>query len=171
MQIADCKLKIALALSLLAAMGVSPARVPLGADEPSGEKTASPRTVTERGRVVWLAEAMERKHGVTSVPEANDRVLALETVDGRLLPLVEDVRGRGFRRDERLRKMDLEIEARAFPDSPFLQVIRLYELKEGHKYELDYWCEICAIAMYELKPCDCCQAPIELRRREVSGGR
>jgi hypothetical protein len=118
--------------------------------------------------VVWLAEAMERKHGVTSVPEAKDRVLALETANGRLLPLVEDVRGRSFRRDERLRKMDLEVEARAFQDSPFLQVIRLYELKDGRKYELDYWCEICAIAMYELKACDCCQGPIELRRREAT---
>jgi hypothetical protein len=171
MQIADCKLKIGLALGVLAALGVASAWAPLGADEPSREQTADQRTVRERGRVVWLAEAMERKHGVTSVPEAKDRVLALEAVDGRLLPLVEDVRGRGFRRDERLRKMDLEVEARAFPDSPFLQVIRLYELKDGRKYELDYWCEICAIALYELKPCDCCQGPIELRRREVSDGR
>jgi hypothetical protein len=136
------------------------------AAEPDG-KPAPYETVRERGRVVWAAEAMERLHGVTSGEEASQRVLALETRDGRLLPLVEDVRGRAFRNDERLRKMEIELEARRRRGSPFLQVIRTYEIKEGRKFELDYWCEICSIALYELKPCDCCQGPLELRRREV----
>ena len=35
------------------------------------------------------------------------------------------------------------------------------------RLELDYWCDICAIAMYELKECECCQGPIELRRRKT----
>ena len=48
-----------------------------------------------------------------------------------------------------------------------IQVIRAYELAKGGKFELDYWCEICAIAMFELKECDCCQGPIELRRQRV----
>jgi hypothetical protein len=139
--------------------------IPLPAEEPPGP--ARYETVAQRGRVVWLAEAMERKHGVTGVDEAKQRVLALETPDGRLLPLIEDVRGRAFRQDERLREMDLELEARRFRGSPFLQVIRTYEVKDGRKFEVDYWCEICSIALYELKPCDCCQGPLELRRREV----
>lgn len=160
MQIENCKLRIVGGAAVMAcAMLVGG----VGA----AEEDSAYESESVRGRVVWLAEAMAEKHGVTVVPEAEKRVLALERADGTLLPLVEDVRGRGFRRDERLRKMDVELLVRRFDDAPFAQIIRVYEIKDGRKYELDYWCEICAIAMYELKACDCCQGPIELRRREV----
>lgn len=119
-----------------------------------------------RGRVVWLAEALHRLHGIKTVPEAAQRTLALETPDGTLHPLIEDIRGRAFRRDERLRKMKVELLVRQHSGSPLVQVVRAFELTKGGKLELDYWCEICSIAMFELKECDCCQGPIELRRRD-----
>ena len=124
-----------------------------------------------RGRVVWLAEALLRLHGIRSVPEAADRSLALETPDGKLHILAEDTRGRAFRRDARLRKLNVELLVRQYRHSPAVQVVRAFELSKGGKLELDYWCDICSIAMFELKECDCCQGPIELRRREVSDAR
>ena len=134
---------------------------------PQQEPAKKFEVLTLRGRVVWLAEAMARRHGVKTVPEAADRVLALETADGGLYPLAEDIRGRGFRRDPRLRSVDLELLARRYRGAPVIQVIRAFELSKKAKLELDYWCDICAIAMFELKPCDCCQGDIELRRRAV----
>jgi len=141
-------------------------------DVGASEKPAAPpakkfEVLTLRGRVVWLAEAMAQRHGVKTVPEAVTRVLALETAEGELYPLTEDIRGRGFRRDERLRKIDLELLVRRYYGVPVVQVIRAFELTSKAKLELDYWCDICAIAMFELKPCDCCQGEIELRRRVV----
>jgi len=143
-----------------------------GADDATDRPSAAePKdtfdVLTLRGRVVWLAEAMARRHGIKSVPEAAQRVLALETTEGKLYPLAEDIRGRGFRRDERLRNIDLELLVRRFHGAPVVQVIRVFELSGESKLELDYWCDICAIAMFELKPCDCCQGDIELRRRVV----
>ena len=134
--------------------------------EPTGERD---KFVTKplRGRVVWLAEALSRLHGVQTVPEAAERTLALETPEGKLHPLVEDVRGRAFRRDERLRKLPVELLVRQYTGSPLVQVVRAFELTKDGNLELDYWCEICSIAMFELKECDCCQGPIELRRRDV----
>lgn len=136
---------------------------------PVARNRASPKHTTKslRGRVVWLAEALARLHGVKTVPEAADRVLALETPEGRLVPLIEDKRGHSFRLDERLRDIDVELLVRQYEGSPQIQVIQIFALKDDGKYELDYWCEICAIAMFELKPCDCCQADIELRERLV----
>jgi hypothetical protein len=160
MQIENCKLRIAGGVAVIACAIVVGGAGVAAEDAPYASDSV-------RGRVVWLAEAMAEKHGVTVVPEAEKRVLALETTENELLPLVEDVRGRGFRRDERLRKMDVELLVRRFDDAPFAQIIRVYEIKDGRKYEIDYWCEICAIAMYELKAGDGCQGPIELRRREV----
>ncbi|QDU30859.1 hypothetical protein ETAA8_60080 [Anatilimnocola aggregata] len=122
---------------------------------------------TYRGKAVFLAEALKRLHNVQSVDEALERTLAIETKEGTLLPIVEDVRGRALRNDERLRKMDLEVLVRKFRGSPAGQIIRLYEVTGEGKFEIDYWCEICSIAMYELKICECCQGDIILRKTKV----
>lgn len=139
-------------------------------DNQVADKARKPAYTTKRiaGRVVWAAEALSRLHGIKSVPEAAQRVLALETRDGQLFPFVEDKRGRSFRLDKRLRGIDVELLVRQYRGVPFVQVIQVFAIKKDGKYELDYWCEICAIAMFELKPCDCCQAEIELRARKVT---
>lgn len=141
------------------------------AEEPkSPAKVDSPFELqTHRGKVVYLAEALQRLHGIKSVDEAKERTLAVETADGNLIPLVEDVRGRAFRVDPRLREMQVELLLRKFKGSPAGQVIRVYELTKEGKFEIDYWCDICSIAMYELKVCECCQGDIALRRTKVPG--
>ena len=134
----------------------------------SQDKPAVPKFTSEtlRGRVVFLAEALEKKYGVKSVPEAKEAALALQDAAGKLHPLVEDIRGRAFRADKRLREMDVELLVRRYQDSPAAQIIRVYEVAKDGRFEIDYWCSVCAIAMYELKQCECCQGAIELRKRK-----
>lgn len=146
------------------------AHAPACAAEPNAPAApADPKFTLEslRGRVVWSAEAMARLHGAQSADDALQRTLALETSDGRLHPLLEDVRGRAFRADARLRRMEVELLVRRYPHAPIVQVVNVYELSAEGKFEIDYWCEVCAIAMFELKACECCQGEIELRRRRV----
>jgi len=131
------------------------------------EKPPSVTTETFRGRVVFYAEAMEKQTGVVSVPEAKDRVLALQTAAGELIPLLEDVRARAFRRDERLREMQVDLVVRRYRQSPLVQIIRVIEVAKNGSYDIDYWCEICSISMFEKKDCECCQGDVELRRRKV----
>jgi len=134
----------------------------------ASQDDAEPKFETIRltGKVVWIADALERRYNIRTGPEAAERVLALENDEG-LFPLVEDVRGRAFRKDERLRGIDVELLVRRYEGSPMVQVIRVFALRDGKKYELDYWCDICAIAMFEIKPCECCQGPVRLRERLV----
>jgi hypothetical protein len=136
---------------------------------PGDSEKANDAYTTEslRGRVVWLADALARLYDVRTTQDAKQRVLALETDDGDLVPLVEDRRGRSFRKDERLRDRDVELLVRRYRGVPLAQVIRIHAIKPDGKYLLDYWCDICAISMVELGPCDCCQGPIELRERKV----
>jgi len=134
----------------------------IAADEPPPFKLE-----TYRGHVVFLNEVLAKRFGITTVPEAADRSLALQTAEGTLVPIVEDVRGRAFRVDERLRKPEVEILVRKYQGLPAVQVIRLFEVTKEGKLELDYWCDICAIPMVELKPCECCQGETVLRRRKV----
>lgn len=134
---------------------------------PGEDKSPSFETQTIRGKVVFLGEVMEQKTGIAVVPEARDRVLALQTSRGELIPLIEDVRARAFRRDERLRKMEVELVVRRYANSPAVQIIRVIEVAKDGRFEIDYWCDVCAIAMFEKKDCECCQAENELRRRKI----
>lgn len=131
------------------------------------EQRATFQTETVSGRVVFLAEAVQKESGIAVVPEAQERVLALQKKDGNLVPLLEDIRARAFRRDERLREMEVELVVRRYAISPLVQMIRVFELAADGKYEIDYWCEICSIPMFEKKDCECCQGEVELRRRKV----
>ncbi|MGI8982500.1 MAG: hypothetical protein ACR2FY_24980 [Pirellulaceae bacterium] len=143
----------------------------LGSSSLAEEKAAAPKFTTEtlRGRVVFLAEALEKKYGVKSVTEAKEAALALQDDAGKLHPLVEDVRGRAFRVDKRLRDIKVELLVRRYQDSPAAQVIGVYEVAKDGRFEIDYWCSVCAIAMYELKQCECCQGETELRKRKAEG--
>jgi hypothetical protein len=133
------------------------------ADEP----TANYETVSLRGKIVWLSDALARRYGIAVDPDAAKSVVALETTDRRLVPIVKDFRGRGFHLDPKLHEFDWELLVRRYPGSPFVQVVRTYAWRDGKKYEFDYWCDICAIPMYELKECECCQGPIRFRFREA----
>jgi len=164
MWIRDCGLRIgrvAIAASLFAAIvALALSRQALSADPPPF------KLETYRGHVVFLNDALAKRFGIATVPEAAQRTLALQTADGTLVPIVEDVRGRAFRVDERLRKPEVEILVRKYQGVPAVQVIRLFEVTKDGKLELDYWCDICAISMVELKPCECCQGETTLRRRK-----
>ena len=145
--------------------GAAQAAVQSGDDKPE----AKYETVSLRGKVVWLSAALKRRFGIEADPDAVEQQVALETDDGRLIPLVKDSRGRGFHMDERLRDVPMELQLRIYEQSPVAQIVQVYTLHDDAKFELDYWCDICAIPMYELKACECCQGPTRLRERKVDG--
>jgi hypothetical protein len=130
-----------------------------------GKRPLEPELI--RGKVVWLAAALKREFGISTVPEVAENSLAILTKDGQLVPIVENLRGRAFRTDERLREMEVEILARRHRRQPLIQILRLYQVEDDQRYEIDYWCDVCAIVMYETGPCACCQDDNRLRKRLV----
>ncbi|MDA0836083.1 MAG: hypothetical protein O2955_22225 [Planctomycetota bacterium] len=114
------------------------------------------------GEVMLLSEALKLK-GVKSFSEQNDQAV-LVTPEKELIPIVSDWRGRAFFQDERLRNRQVELVGTRRPGVPYLQVLGIYTFdEEGTRMHTDYWCDICSIPMYEIKPCDCCQMEIRLR--------
>ncbi len=114
------------------------------------------------GKVVMLVDALQRR-GIKATSEMKDQVV-LETATGDLWPIVADWRGRAFFQDERLRNRAVDLVVRRHVGVPYLQVLMIFTFNEqGEREYTDYWCDICSIPMYEIKPCDCCQAPIRLR--------
>jgi hypothetical protein len=122
------------------------------------------------GQVVYLAEALEKEFGISTVPEVAQHGLAIVAKDGRLYPLVENLRGRAFRKDERLRGIELQFLVRRHDRQPLVQVLRICQREGGQQYEIDYWCDVCAIVMYETGPCACCQDDNRLRKRLIEPG-
>ena len=123
-------------------------------------------TETLRGRVVWLEEALSpRFRRGDRAGSAAETTVVLETADGQIVPIIPDVRGRAFAVDERLRDIDLQLLVRRYQRAPLIQVIRVLRPKADGLYEIDYWCDICAIPMFILKPCECCQGPTRLREQ------
>jgi hypothetical protein len=117
------------------------------------------------GKVVWLSEALTRR-GIKNYPEESKGQVVLETDQGELIPIVSDWRGRAFYQDERLRDRPVDLVVHRRPGIPWVQVLSIFTFDErGIRHITDYWCDICAIPMYEIKECECCQGPIRLRFR------
>jgi len=144
--------------------------------QPAADKSETtvkaPKHTTEtlRGKVVWMGEALKRRFDVKTDEHAAEAMVVLETPAGELHPIVPDQRGRAFMIDPRLRDIDVELNVRRYQGSPLVQVMRIYHVKDDGRYEVDYWCDICAIPMYILKQCECCQGPTRLRERRVDKG-
>ncbi len=120
-----------------------------------------------RGQVLPLGQALRRIGAAAGDEDQAAGQMVLLDARGHIHPLLKDARGRGFWKDRRLRGVPLELLVRRRAQSPYVQVIRVFLLKDGKRLEADYWCDICAIVMFELKECECCQGPIRLRLRPV----
>ena len=133
---------------------------PIKAKSSRSNKANSQQLFT--GKVVMLKAALLRR-GIKSADEFKNQVV-LETASGDLIPIVPDWRGRAFYQDKRLRDRKVDLIGRRKKGVPYLQVLMVftYDARKTRQYT-DYWCDICKIAMYEIKPCDCCQDKTRLR--------
>ncbi len=123
---------------------------------------ATPPKKLFKGKVVKAHEALQRR-GVKAYPEELKDQVVLETKD-ELIPILPDWRGRAFYQDERLRNREVELTGFRRAGLPYLNVLSVDTFDDkGRRQYTDYWCDICSIPMYELKPCDCCQQEIRLR--------
>ncbi len=127
------------------------------------------RTVVLAGKVFPLAEALRRIGAAPGDPDQAQNQMVLLDSQGHIHPLLKDARGRAFWKDARLCRVPVELAVRQYQGSPYVQVIRILLVKQGQRYEVDYWCDVCAISMLELKECECCQGPTRLRLRKVVG--
>jgi hypothetical protein len=115
------------------------------------------------GTVILLADALKQR-GIKSYGEEIKDQYVIVTATGELIPFVPDWRGRAFYQDERLRNRPLDLVVNRHKGLPWVQVLSIYAFDEKETRCLaDYWCDICAIAMYEIKECECCQGPVRLR--------
>ena len=134
-------------------------------DRSAGEEEEEPVKAIVSGKVVALSEALKLR-GIKSYAEDIKGQVVLVTRSGEIVPIVPDWRGRAFYQDERLRDRPVDLVVNRRKGVPWMQVLSIYLFDENEvRSIMDYWCDICAIPMYEIKECECCQGPTRLRLR------
>jgi hypothetical protein len=134
-------------------------------DRDGGNEGDEPVKAIVSGKVVALGEAL-KQHGIKSYADEIKGQVVLVARSGEIVPIVPDWRGRAFYQDERLRNRPVDLVVNRRKGVPWVQVLSIYTFDEkGERNITDYWCDICAIPMYEIKDCECCQGPTRLRFR------
>ena len=126
----------------------------------ANQSPAQPAPVALRGRVVCLTEEYQRLY--QAVPDCDKRghVYGLKTADGQLYAFLPTDMAAAISDDQRFRERELLVTARQFPASSFVEVIKLQSIRDGKRYDLFYFCEVCNIQSHKPGPCDCCQDPV-----------
>jgi len=127
--------------------------------KPSGEA----QTLSLRGKVVCLTEELQKLYQV--IPDCGTRghVYTLKSADGKFYPFLPVDTAAAIWMDERFRQRDLQVTARIFPSTDFIEVIKLQSWRNGKLHDLYYFCDICYISAHKPGPCECCQEPVEFR--------
>jgi hypothetical protein len=131
--------RLALLLSLTLLAGTAWAEKP--ADE-----------ITIRGHVV----------PAKAVTQHADETVQLIAEDGKTWDLVVEADNYHTLLDEELAGRLWEIVGYARDGGRF-DVRRLFTIKDGVRYKVTYYCEICHIVSYRPGHCMCCQEKVELR--------
>ncbi len=125
---------------------------------------SAPRTGTLEGLVRPMSEiAKSRK--IAGDPEPLASLMALETKDGRAIPLLSDEGGRMFYLDESMRGRQVRLKLIERPEFPVAEVVQSEVMHEGRWRVPQYYCDVCTIAVRYPQVCLCCQGPMEFRFR------
>ena len=121
------------------------------------------RDVSLRGRAVCLTEELDKLYNV--LPDCGNRghVYSLKTADGKLYPFLPTDTSAAAWMDKRYRQRDLQVTARLFLQTNFIEVIKFQSWKDGKLHDLYYYCDVCAITAFKPGACECCQEPVEFR--------
>jgi len=95
-------------------------------------------------------------------PPAQDEPLVFVTQQGREVAVYGDQGAEKQLRDPRLAERQWELEGRFAPGGRF-EIVRLFTVKNGQRFRVTYYCDICHIRTHEPGRCMCCQEETELQ--------
>lgn len=145
--------------SLLSAGAIS---LPASAQD-KAKSSGEPQTVSIRGRVICLTEELQKAYQVIPDCENRGHVYTLKTNDGKLHPFLPVDSAAAVWMDERYRQRELQVTARLFPQTNFIEVIKFQSWRNGKLHDLYYFCDVCYISSHKPGPCECCQDPVQFR--------
>ena len=131
------------------------------------EETLKPKDVVLKGKIVCLAEEMQKQYNVELIEE-HEHLYSVKTDDGKYFTLLKTSLSESLFVDKRLHEKDLIITGRVFPNTQLLEVMRIQSQINGVVHELYYYCDTCYIRAVAPGNCDCCQAPVVLIEKPLN---
>ena len=126
------------------------------------------KNISLRGRVVCLTEELQQSFQLTPDCAARGHVYALRTFAGQFHPFLPTELAAAIWLDARVRDRELQVTARPFPRTDFVEVIKLQSWRFGKLYDLDYYCDVCSVSTHKPGLCVCCQDPVQFREIPVT---
>ena len=108
--------------------------------------------VTHRGRIVFLP-GDDADHS---------KPIRFQAVSGETFDLILEPDNFHAIHDELLKDRLWEFEGRV-RDGAELEVRKMFSIKDGKRFKVTYYCEICHIVSYRPGRCMCCQEDVELQ--------
>lgn len=115
-----------------------------------------------------LPEEMHRVHK-TDLPARHEHIYGFHAADGSYYTLLRTKLSEALFMDGRLRQKDLLLKGKVLPKTQILDVTSIKSVRNGIVHDLYYYCDICAIESVSPAECACCQGPVELTERPLSG--
>jgi hypothetical protein len=91
-----------------------------------------------------------------------DQEPVIQTADGKQYTVGGDEFTLSQMKDDKLNGRDIELEGR-FSGSNKFEALKIFTIKNGKRYIVTYWCEICSIRTHKAGRCMCCQGETELQ--------
>ncbi len=114
-----------------------------------------------------LPLAAEDSVTVTGKLAGAGKAAALKVKDKEVRLVSKDEIIQAILEDERLLGRELEAIGKWEVKDRRLEVQQLHTLRNGRRYRITYFCDLCNIWNNKPGPCDCCQQPVELREVPV----
>jgi hypothetical protein len=146
-------------MPLLAPQAVSAQESPTAA--PAHQNRADDgQPVVLRGRVVCFTEEFAKLHDIKPECEETRIIRGFKTSAGQLYSILPTDPAAAIYDDQRFRERELQITARLFAATTWLEVIRIQSVHAGRLYDIYYFCDVCNIRTHKPGPCECCQDPV-----------
>jgi hypothetical protein len=140
----------------------------LGQFSPLVQGTSHGTPIDVRGRVVCLAEEFQKRYDADILAD-HEHQWGFLASNGTVYTLLNTRQSEALFLDERLRKMELILKGRVFPNSQVFEPVVIRSIKNGVVHDLYYYCVICSIKSITPRQCECCQEPVELVEIPLEG--
>src|SRR5262245_5737454 len=118
--------------SSLFAVGVFSFPAPAQDGVKGGEKASGETHILSlRGKAGCITEEFQKLYQITPECEKRGHVYTLKTADGKFYPFLPVDTAAAVWMDERVRERDLQVTARIFPGTDFIEAIKFQSWREG----------------------------------------
>ncbi len=100
------------------------------------------------------------------IRQGSGKPAVVQTSDGKSYTVSGDDFTKAQMADPKLNGREVELEGRFAGPGQF-EAAKIFTIKDGNRYKVTYWCDVCSIRTHMPGRCMCCQGETELQELPV----